>query len=66
MSIPRSNAPPPARFVTGYDLISELGLSPGPKLGKILHEIERAADEGTIHSRREALELARKIILLEH
>jgi len=45
--------PPP--LVTGHDLV-RLGLKPGPSFGKLLEEIREAQLDGTIHSKREAIE----------
>ena len=49
-------------LVSGRDLIEHLGLTPGPLFGRILKEIERRREEGTVTSRREALKLAREIV----
>jgi putative nucleotidyltransferase with HDIG domain len=50
------------RFVTGHDLMRELGLSPGPQLGKMLDAIQEAQHEGRIATRGEALALARQLM----
>jgi putative nucleotidyltransferase with HDIG domain len=55
-----SVSPPP--IVTGHDLIAELGLEPGPVIGKILEAIREAQATGRVHNRREALELARDML----
>jgi poly(A) polymerase len=47
-------------LIGGTDLISS-GILPGPSLGKILREVRRAQDEGTVASREDALRLALKI-----
>jgi len=49
------------RLLTGHDLIEVLGLKPGPRFREILTAVEEAQWEGAIHSRREALELARSL-----
>lgn len=57
-------APAKARSVpllTGHDLMAELGLAPGPRLGQILREIAEAQAAGEISSRDEALALARRV-----
>jgi putative nucleotidyltransferase with HDIG domain len=51
----------PKRLVTGRDLI-EAGYRPGPALGKALEEVETAQLEGLIHTRDEALTLAKKAL----
>jgi putative nucleotidyltransferase with HDIG domain len=51
-------------LVNGDDLI-ELGLEPGPVIGKILARIRDAQDAGEVTSREEALEAARQIIRRE-
>lgn len=48
----------PPRLVTGSDLL-ELGFESGPRLGKVLREIEDAQLEGTIRTREGALQYAR-------
>lgn len=53
---------PPERFVPllrGHDLIQELGLQPGPRLGALLREVAEAQAAGEVHTREEALALAR-------
>ena len=49
------------RLLTGHDLIKVLGLTPGPIFREILTAVEEAQWEGAIHTRQEALELARSI-----
>jgi poly(A) polymerase len=51
----------PARLLTGDDLLA-LGLEPGPLVGRILHAVEDAQLDARIHSREEALELARGML----
>jgi tRNA nucleotidyltransferase/poly(A) polymerase len=51
-------APPP--LVSGRDLMSELGLTPGPAVGRLLRAIMEAQATGEITSRDEALDLARR------
>jgi tRNA nucleotidyltransferase (CCA-adding enzyme) len=48
------------RLITGDDLLA-LGLSPGPRIGEILHAVEDARLEGRVQTREEALTLARKL-----
>jgi len=49
-------------LVTGSDLIA-FGMKPGPDIGKILSEIRSAQDSKEITSRKDALELARKLLV---
>ena len=51
--------PPP--FVTGEDLKS-MGLTEGPKLGRLLEELYRAQQDERVTTREEAFELARTLI----
>jgi putative nucleotidyltransferase with HDIG domain len=50
-------APPP--LLTGDDLMAELGLEPGPQIGRLLEAVREAQAAGEVHSREEALALAR-------
>jgi len=49
----------PPLFVNGDDLIGTLKLQPGPDIGRILEAVREAQALGSIHSREEALILAR-------
>ncbi len=49
----------PPRLVTGHDVMAELGLEPGPEVGRVLRAIEEAQASGEITTREEALALAR-------
>ena len=51
----------PPRLVTGNDLISELGLPPGPLLGRLLGALEEAQAVGTVTTRPQALKLAGRL-----
>ena len=46
------------RLVNGHDLMQHLGLSPGPRLGRLLEQIDEARAAGEIATRDEALALA--------
>ena len=46
------------RLITGHDLIKNLKMKPGPKLGRILEEVREAQFEGRITTSEEALTLA--------
>jgi len=48
-------------LVRGNDLL-DLGMSPGPGLGKVLYLIRQAQDNGTVQDRPTAMALAKKII----
>lgn len=50
----------PIRLVSGHDLMDELGLAPGPQVGRLLETIEEAQAAGEVTTREEALALARK------
>lgn len=52
---------PLPKLVSGEDLIAELGLEPGPVLGKILNHIREEQELGNIDSRRQAIEESRKL-----
>jgi poly(A) polymerase len=56
----RSGPPPP--LVGGDDLLAELGIEPGPTIGRLLEELEAAQYAGEVSSREEALELARGLV----
>ena len=58
----RDNWVAPARLVNGDDLMRLFKLTPGPKLGEILDEIQEARAAGEIASRDEAIELAGRIL----
>jgi tRNA nucleotidyltransferase/poly(A) polymerase len=48
----------PLRLISGRDLI-DAGYKPGPEFGRALEAVETAQLEGEIHSREQALALAR-------
>ncbi|MBN2298885.1 MAG: CCA tRNA nucleotidyltransferase, partial [Deltaproteobacteria bacterium] len=48
-------------LISGDDVIHILGLSPGPRVGKVLRMVETARAEGIIASRDEAIEYLRTI-----
>ena len=52
-------SPPP--LVTGHDLMAELGLSPGPEIGRLLEALREARAAGEIGTRDEALSLAAQL-----
>lgn len=52
---------PPAPPIDGDALASELGMKPGPEMGRILEELRVASFAGEIEGRDQALELADKL-----
>ena len=50
----------PRAPVRGDDLIAELGIEPGPEVGRLLEAIDEAAFAGEVRTRDEALVLARR------
>jgi putative nucleotidyltransferase with HDIG domain len=51
----------PEPFLTGGELIAELGLKPGPRIGRLLRVLQEAQAAGEVQSRDDALALARHI-----
>jgi poly(A) polymerase len=52
---------PPRLPLRGDELAEELGIEPGPELGRILAELQEAAYAGEIADRGEVVELARRL-----
>jgi poly(A) polymerase len=52
---------PPRSPIRGDQLASELGIEPGPELGRLLGEIDAAVFAGEVSTRDEAIDLARRI-----
>jgi poly(A) polymerase len=52
---------PPEPPLSGDELSSELGLEPGPEMGRVLEELRAAAFAGEISNRAQALALAREL-----
>jgi putative nucleotidyltransferase with HDIG domain len=52
---------PPRVPVRGDELAEELGIEPGPELGRLLGELEEAAYVGEADTREQALALARRL-----
>lgn len=50
---------PPAPLLDGDELVAELDIEPGPRVGQLLSELEAAQYAGEVSSRDEALRLAR-------
>ena len=47
--------------VRGDELAAELGIEPGPELGRLLGELEEAAYVGDADTREQAIALARRL-----
>jgi poly(A) polymerase len=56
----RDGPPRPPR--SGDELRAELGLAPGPEMGRVLEELRAAAFAGEISGREQALERARELL----
>jgi poly(A) polymerase len=52
---------PPRLPLRGDELAQELGIEPGPELGRVLAELEEAAYAGEVSDREQAVELARRL-----
>ena len=52
---------PPRSPIRGDELALELGIEPGPELGRLLGEIDAAVFAGEVSTRDEAIDLARRI-----
>jgi putative nucleotidyltransferase with HDIG domain len=52
---------PPRLPLRGDELAAEVGIEPGPELGRVLAELEEAAYAGEISGREDAVELARRL-----
>jgi poly(A) polymerase len=52
---------PPRVPLRGDELAGELGMAPGPELGRLLEELTEAAYAGEVTTRDEALALARRL-----
>jgi poly(A) polymerase len=52
---------PPRLPLRGDELARELGIEPGPELGRLLAELQEAAYAGEIAGREEAVELGRRL-----
>ena len=53
--------PAARRRCAGDELARELGIEPGPELGRLLGELEEAAFAGEASNREQAVELARRL-----
>lgn len=52
----------PPTIIDGHQLMSALGLEPGPEIGRLLEAIREAQATGEICSAEDALELAKKLL----
>jgi poly(A) polymerase len=52
---------PPGTLVRGDELMRELGIDPGPRVGELLEQLREATFAGEVGSRDEAIALARKL-----
>jgi len=50
------------RLINGNDLIDELGLKPGPDLGRLLSDVDEAIGAGEVATREDALSYARGVV----
>ncbi len=61
LSFAEEEAEPPPRIINGDELMKELGLEPGPVVGRILGFIEEERRLGNITTRNQALAVARRL-----
>ena len=52
----------PDPLVTGHDLMREFGLAPGPIYKKLLDAVREAQLDGTIKTRKDAVELVQRLL----
>ena len=55
-------ARPPRPIVRGDEITRELGISPGPQIGKLLAELEELSFTGEVATREQALDRARELL----
>jgi poly(A) polymerase len=53
---------PPRAPLPGDELAAAVGIEPGPELGRLIGEIEAGVFTGEVHSREDAIELARGLL----
>jgi poly(A) polymerase len=56
---------PPRPLIRGDELAAELGIEPGPDLGRALDEVEAAQFAGEVRTRDEAVALARRALAVD-
>jgi len=50
----------PPKLIDGHDIINIFGMSPGPKIGKLLEAVREAQASGELTTRQEALSYIQK------
>jgi poly(A) polymerase len=50
----------PKTMIDGHDIMRELGLAPGPEVGRLLNKVQEAQAAGEVSTREEALEYLRR------
>jgi hypothetical protein len=55
-------ADPPRPPLRGDELADELGIQPGPELGRILKQLEEDSFAGEVQTRQQAIDRARELI----
>lgn len=63
LQAPAVAAPP--KLISGHDLMSRFGLSPGPLIGRLLEAVREAQAAGEVTTKEEALEYARRLLQQE-
>jgi putative nucleotidyltransferase with HDIG domain len=58
----REDSVSPAPLITGHDVMSALGLEPGPQVGRLLEVVREAQAAGEVSTREEALALAKNVL----
>jgi putative nucleotidyltransferase with HDIG domain len=58
----RWRASPPEPLLRGDEIAHELGLRPGPEIGRLLSELEEASFAGEVSTREQAIERARELL----
>lgn len=53
---------PPTRYLAGDELARRTGIDPGPELGRVLEELDRAVFCGEVASASESVEFARRFL----
>jgi len=52
----------PEPLLSGRDLLEQLGMEPGPAVGRVLQALREAQATGQVHTKEEALQLARSLM----
>jgi poly(A) polymerase len=56
------HASKPVFLLNGHEVMAELGIDPGPKVGALLRSLREAEANGLVQTREEALELLAGLI----